>query len=298
VEILTALGNKTPLGGIGELFIKGYGVAKGYLNAPELLENRFSGVSGKRKYQTSDLVKYTTKDSQIMFIGRTDKKQIKINGNLVALEEIRHCLSLHPDIKQVEVLVTKIRNVNKLVAFYTSNSMNNKNIESANKMFHSLLNESLPAYMFPSFYIQLDDFIINANGKLDKTQFQKFESKLNENMIEEILPKTKNEKAILKIVKNRLYAFPNNTKTNLINFDCDSIATVEIINAINIKFKPEFEKRFKPEFEKKFEKNADVEDVEFDNYLNEKVFHANDLYQNPTIEGLANVLIHYWIVTN
>lgn len=291
VEIVTPFGTKTPFGGIGELYIGGNGVAKGYLNPSELLENRFTGATGKRKYQTSDLVKYTTKDSQIMFMGRTDKQQIKINGNLVALEEIRHCLSLHPNIKQVEVLVTKIGNVNKLVAFYTSNSINKKNIESANKMFHSFLNESLPAYMFPSFYIQLDDFIINANGKLDKTQFQKFESKLNENSIEEILPKTQNEKAILKIVKNRLYAFPDNTKTNLIHFGCDSIATMEIINAINIKFKPEFEKRFKPGFEKNFEKKANVENIEFDNYLNEKIFHANDLYQNPTIEGLANVLI-------
>jgi|GEM_PF-3009394 len=286
VEIITALGSKTPLGGIGELFVKGWGVAKGYLNA-QLLEKRFAGG----KFQTRDLVKCITKDPQIMFMGRSDNKQIKINGNLVALEEIRHCLSLHPDIKQVEVLVTKIGNVNKLVAFYTSNSMNKKSIESTNKMFHSLLSKSLPAYMFPSFYIQLDDFKTSANGKLDKTQFQKFESKLNENLIEEILPKTQNEKAILKIVKNRLYAFPNNTKTNLISFGCDSIATMEIINAINIKFKPEFEKRFKPDFERNFEKNTGVENVEFDNYLNEKIFHANDLYQNPTIEGLADVLI-------
>ncbi|WP_342227338.1 HAD-IIIC family phosphatase [Rickettsiella endosymbiont of Rhagonycha lignosa] len=285
VEIRTPFGSKTPLGGIGELFVAGNGVAKGYLNLQKLTEKRFTGGPGNRYYQTGDLVRYHTllEGPQLMFIGRTDNQQVKINGNLVALEEVRNCLSRHQDIQQVEVLVTKIGNVNKLVAFYTSNSMNKKNIELANKMFHSLLSESLPAYMLPSFYIQLDDFKVNANGKLDKTQFQKFESELYENLIEEILPKTQSEKAILKIVKNRLYAFPNNTKTNLINFGCDSIATMEIINAINITFKPEFEKNF--------EKNVNVENVEFDTYLNEKILHANDLYQNPTVEALADVLI-------
>lgn len=262
VEIITALGSKTPLGGIGELFVKGYGVAKGYLNAPELLENRFTGDPGKRKYQTGDLVKYTTKDPQIMFMGRTDKKQIKINGNLVALEEIRHCLSLHPDIKQVEVLFVNIGGANQLVAFYTLKSLSKKFIKSANEEFHEYLINRLPAYMIPTFYIQLDVFIVNANGKLDKTQFQKFEVELNKKQLEEIPPQTPNGKTLLKIIKKRLPFFPNNIKANFMNFGCDSISAMEIINTINNEFTLDPEKHF----------------------------HANDFYRNPSIEGLEDEL--------
>ena len=261
VEVLTPFGTQAPLGGIGELFVKGEGVAKGYLNSA-LDKNRFTGELGNRCYRTGDLVKYTTKDLQIMFMGRADDLQVKINGNLVALEEVRNCLSLHSAVKQVEVLFTNIGGANQLVAFYTLKSVNKKFIKSANEEFHEHLINRLPAYMFPSFYVQLDEFLVNAHGKLDKTQFLKFEAEFNKKQLEEIPPQTPNGKTLLKIIKKRLPSFPNNIKANFMNFGCDSISAMEIINTINNEFKLD----------------------------PKKLLHANDLYRNPSIEGLEDEL--------
>lgn len=257
IEIITLFGSKAPLGAIGELVVKGKGVAKGYLNSM-LNKDRFIGELDNRSYQTGDLVKYTTKDPQVMFVGRKDTQQVKINGNLVALEEVRSCLLRHPAVEQVKVLVTNINGISQLVAFYTLKFVNMKFIKSANEEFHDYLIKSLPAYMFPTFYRQLDGFKLNINGKLDQTQF-KFEEKFNEKQLEEIPPPTSNGKAILKIIKERLPAFPNNIKENFMYFGCNSIAAVEIISRINKEFETE-------------------------------LFRVRDLYENPTIQGLEDVL--------
>jgi amino acid adenylation domain-containing protein/FkbH-like protein len=287
LEIRTLFGTITPIGGIGELCIKGNGIGS-YLNSPKLNQEKFTEDGGKRTYQTGDLVKYTTKNPEIMFMGRANKQQVKINGYLVSPEEVRNRLSEHSAIKQVEILIIKKDGINQLVAFYILN-LQEKLIKSANQAFYDHLSKSLPAYMFPANYIQVDSFPTNANGKLDEFKFQKYELKLHANNLDEILPKTKNGKKILKIVQNVLIGFPNNIEHNFIFFGCTSLKVMQIINAINNKFKPEFIKRFKPEFEKDFE---DEFKEKFENYLNEKILHANDLYQNPTIQGLENLLIN------
>ncbi len=251
IEIITPFGSKVPLGGIGELVVRGEGVAKGYLNSL-LDKNRFTGELDNRSYHTGDLVKYTTKDPQIMFMGRKDSQQIKINGNLVSLEEIRSCLSRYPAIKQIEVGIVE----KQIVAFYTLKSTVEK---ITNEEFCRHLSKSLPFYMFPKCYVEVEDFLVNANGKLDKNQFEKLESEFNKKQLQEISPQTPNGKAILKIIKERLTAFPNNIKANFFHYGCNSITVMELIKQINDKFKSNLV--------------------------------ASDLYGNPTIEELEESLI-------
>lgn len=286
VEILTPFGTLTPLGGIGMLSVKGQGVGS-YLNLPKVESLRFTGTE-KRSYLTGDLVKYTTKDPQIMFVGRENEQQVKIRGNLVSVEEVRACLLKYKGINQVEVLIKKIDEENQLVAFYNVDAQNDKVIRPTDQNLYDHLSKSLAPYMIPKFYIEIGAFTTNANGKLNRTQFQVLEAQLNTNSLEEIPPQTPNAIEIFNIVKKRLKRFPNNIKANFNSFGCDSIAMIEIINAINAKFKPEFLKKFKPEFEKKV-KNKFKED--FEKYLSYKIFNANDLFQNPTVEGLENLLI-------
>ncbi|MGC1854709.1 MAG: HAD-IIIC family phosphatase [Candidatus Aquirickettsiella sp.] len=279
VEVLTPFGTPAPLGGIGELVVRGEGVAKGYLNS-SLNKDRFIEKSGQRTYQTGDLVKYTLEDSQLMFMGRANEDQIKINGNLVALAEVRNCLSRHPNIKQVEVLVKNIDRNNRLVAYYTLKSKNIECIKLFNKELRLYLSNRLPAYMLPSFYIKIDNFILNSNGKLDKAQFQKLELGLIDNYLEEILPKTFYGEELLKIVKVTLKNFPNNIKADLFDYGCDSINVYEIINKINCKFNSEFKKRSKSKFQN-----------DFKSYLSKKNFEAKDLYEKRTIQELENLLV-------
>jgi amino acid adenylation domain-containing protein/HAD superfamily phosphatase (TIGR01681 family) len=286
VEILTPFGTLTPLGGIGTLSVTGQGVGS-YLNLPKLESLRFTGTE-KRSYLTGDLVMYSTKDPQIMFVGRENEQQVKIRGNLVSVEEVRACLLKYKGINQVEVLIKKIDEENQLVAFYNLDAQNDKVIRPTDQNLYDHLSKSLAPYMIPKFYIEIDAFTTNANGKLNRTQFQVLEAQLNTNFLEEIPPQTPNAIEIFNIVKKRLKRFPNSIKANFNSFGCDSIAMIEIINAINAKFKPEFLKKFKPEFEKKV-KNKFKED--FEKYLSYKIFNANDLFKNPTVEGLENLLI-------
>src|SRR5436190_17153489 len=290
IEIITPFGGKVPLGGIGELVVRGEGVAKGYLNSL-LDKNRFTGELDNRSYQTGDLVKYTTKDPQIMFIGRKDSQQVKINGNLVALEEVRSCLSRHPEVKQVEVDIFE----KQIVAFYTLKSSNKKII--TNEEFHKHLSKSLPFYMFPKFYKQVKNFLVNVNGKLDKKQFQKFQAELNQKQLEEIPPNTKNGKRLLELIQKILVGFPVNPRQNLYEFGCDSINAVGIINAINEQFESEFIKNFKSEFinifQIKSEKEFESYNDEFNDYLNYINFHNLDIaiQKQPTIEYLEKLSI-------
>ncbi len=268
VEIVTRFGELAPLGAIGEIVISGAGVAKGYLNSA-LDKDRFTGKLGK-SYLTGDLGKYTTNNPQIMFMGRADTQQVKINGNLVALEEIRNCLSRHSAIKQVEIGLFSNK---QIVAFYILKSSDIKFIPT--EEFQRHLRKSLPDYMLPKFYKEVDYFEVNANGKLDKTQYIKFEEEFRKKQHEESPPQTSNGKALLKIIQEELPLFPNNINENFNNFGCDSLTVMRIITRVNLEFMPEIEKMF---------------NEKHDNHLTEKLFRASDLYKNPTIQGLENVL--------
>ncbi len=173
VEIVTLLGTKTPLGGIGKLIIKGPGIAAGYFNSPKL-QNRFTSNPGNRSYETGDLVKYSLTDLQIMFMSRADTRQVKINGNLVEIEEVISWLSRNKYISQVEIVVKNIAGINQLIAVYTLKDLSQKFNKSIIKEFRDYLSDHLPAYMHPSFYVQIDNFIniTNANGKLDNTKLK------------------------------------------------------------------------------------------------------------------------------
>ncbi len=110
VKISTLLGRLAPIGAIGELLILGDGVGS-YLNLPELEKERFIDNLDKREFLTGDLVRWNLKYRQMMFEGRITKQQVKINGNLVNLEEVRENLSKYPAIKQVKIIIKKLEDL-------------------------------------------------------------------------------------------------------------------------------------------------------------------------------------------
>src|SRR2546428_11938681 len=98
VFVLDEIRQPIPIGVAGELYVGGMGVARGYVNRPELtaekfISNPFSDHSDDRLYRTGDLVRYLP-DGNIEFLGRVDN-QVKIRGFRVELEEIEHALCSH-----------------------------------------------------------------------------------------------------------------------------------------------------------------------------------------------------------
>lgn len=152
------------VGIIGEICIGGDSLARGYLNNEELTAEKFiesSFVVGNRLYKTGDLGRWQP-DGTLEFIGRKDN-QVKIRGNRVELGEIEYSLLKNEEID--EVVVTTIDNDNKekeLVAYFTS--LKKQDIVE----LKTFLKETLPEYMIPAYYVQVQEFPLTVNGKIDK----------------------------------------------------------------------------------------------------------------------------------
>ncbi|MDP3561615.1 MAG: amino acid adenylation domain-containing protein, partial [Legionellaceae bacterium] len=147
--------NPIPLGVIGELYIGGAGLARGYLNQPELTKERFiSNPFGEgRLYKTGDLVRWLS-DGNLEYIGRNDL-QVKIRGYRIELGEVEGALLTHTDIKQCAVLCHDA----KLIAYYVGQPQEN---------LQAYLSQKLPEYMIPSAFIGLESFPLTINGKLNR----------------------------------------------------------------------------------------------------------------------------------
>ncbi|EPY10990.1 amino acid adenylation domain-containing protein [Paenibacillus alvei A6-6i-x] len=152
-----------PIGVVGELYIGGAGVTRGYLNRPELTEERFlpdpfSGESGARMYRTGDAVKYQP-DGNLIYVSRIDD-QVKIRGFRIELGEIEMVLSQVPAIKQAVVIVREDKNGEKQLAAYLVG-------EGSAQEWRTYLSERLPSYMVPTYFVQLDSLPLTPNGKID-----------------------------------------------------------------------------------------------------------------------------------
>ncbi|WP_299124660.1 polyketide synthase [uncultured Winogradskyella sp.] len=154
-----------PIGEVGELYLSGDGLARGYLNQEELTSTKFISnpfESNQKLYKTGDFGKWN-KNGTLEFIGRQDD-QVKIRGYRIELGEIETTLNALPDIKQA-IVVTNDTIVNeiKLIAYVQSK---HKDVDS--ESFRGQLLEVLPEYMVPSQYIMIDEFPATSNGKIDK----------------------------------------------------------------------------------------------------------------------------------
>jgi amino acid adenylation domain-containing protein len=159
---------QVPAGVTGELYIGGAGVAKGYLNRPELtaehfIPDPFSDEPDAHLYKTGDLAKYLT-DGQIAFIGRSDH-QIKIRGYRIEPGEIVSVLNKHPSIqKSVVVAREDIPGDKRLVAYI----MLAPGAHITANALRDSLKKYLLDYMIPTAFVVLEAFPLTPNGKLDR----------------------------------------------------------------------------------------------------------------------------------
>jgi len=165
--LLDAQMQPVPQGVIGELYIGGVQVARGYLHRPELTAERFltdpfSDKPHARMYRTGDVARYRA-DGNIEYLGRNDD-QVKIRGLRIELGEIQSRLTQFPEINEAVVLAREdVPGDKRLVAYYTA-STGQLHIET----LRSQLLEHLPDYMVPSVFVHLDALPLSPNGKLDR----------------------------------------------------------------------------------------------------------------------------------
>ncbi|MDB6024686.1 MAG: amino acid adenylation enzyme/thioester reductase family protein [Verrucomicrobiales bacterium] len=156
-----------PIGVPGELCIGGDGLARGYLNRPELTAEKFvphpfDNIPGKRIYRTGDLVRFR-RDGKIDFLGRKDN-QVKVRGYRIELGEIESVLAQHPDVQQNVVVAREdVPGEKRLVAYIVPAEK-----PATPEELRRWLLESLPEYMLPSAFVQLEVFPLTPNGKVDR----------------------------------------------------------------------------------------------------------------------------------
>jgi thioesterase domain-containing protein/acyl carrier protein len=155
-----------PAGAVGELWIGGVGVARGYLGRPELTQERFrpNPFGNGRIYRTGDLVKWLP-DGQLACLGRIDT-QVKINGLRIELGEIEACLRQHPAVGAATVIAAEYGDGRKRLVAYVVLS------PGANKPDHDVLARHLtallPSSMVPATLVWLDAMPLTQNGKVDR----------------------------------------------------------------------------------------------------------------------------------
>ncbi|MFT4927700.1 MAG: amino acid adenylation domain-containing protein, partial [Phenylobacterium sp.] len=177
--------NLVPYGAVGELHISGPGLAKGYLNNPQLSEQKFVDnpfaspltspfaspfTSTKpRMYKTGDLVKYND-HGQLMYLGRTDS-QVKLHGYRIELGEIETQLANLAQIKQAVVMLKGQQNNPYLAAYLVlsphTDDADGADVTAIRADIRQKLATRLPEHMLPSSYSVIDAVPMTVNGKLD-----------------------------------------------------------------------------------------------------------------------------------
>lgn len=239
IFILNESHYQVPIGTVGELYIGGVGLARGYLNKKELTAERFitvkinNGVSYYRLYKTGDLARYL-KDGSIEFIGRRDN-QIKLRGYRIELGEIEAALSSQPEIRSAAVLLKQLKSGEKgLVAYIVPMKFE---IPDLKELLISRLKNILPQYMLPALYIELSEMPLNSNGKIDRNHlYKRIDSDLSiDSDVAHIVPEDPVEFELYKIYQDILKVRINLVE-NFFNMGGNSLQIIVLLHKINLAF--------------------------------------------------------------
>ncbi len=165
--ILDSSMSPVPPGVVGDLYIGGVQLARGYLNRDELTREKFiadpfSAEPGSRLYKTGDIARWMP-DGAIEYLGRSDF-QIKFNGIRIETGEIEYGICRHPSISGAVVVLHKKGDKKKLAAYYTL-----KPGESCSALeIRDKLKEYLPAPVVPSYFVEMKSFPKTSSGKVDR----------------------------------------------------------------------------------------------------------------------------------
>ena len=235
VYILDRHQQPLPVGVAGELHIGGDGLARGYLNYPELttekfIQDPFNDDQSARLYKTGDLARFLP-DGNIEYVGRIDH-QVKMRGFRIEPGEIEFVLSNHEAIKECAVVLCEDAQGNEvLVAFIVC-------YESfSNLSLRRFLRENLPHYMIPAQFIQLDALPLTPNGKIDRKTLSLSVDGPTIREREFVPPNSSVEKDIAKIWRSVLSVDQIGLKDNFFDLGGHSLMVIKVISMMQEKLK-------------------------------------------------------------
>ena len=225
-----------PPGVIGELYIGGPTLARGYLNQPQLTAKQFvvaqfAGSNGaQRWYKTGDLVRWLPNCDQLEFLGRVDH-QVKIRGFRIELGEIEQQLLAQDQVTGVQVLAKQKDDKQTghaeqyLVAYVTTDDYPT----DISEVLRQALNQHLPDYMVPSAFVLLPKFELTPNGKIDRQALP--EPDWSQQQGDYIAPVNEIEKQLCDVWQNVLGVKQVGTRDNYFALGGDSISVMKLVFA-------------------------------------------------------------------
>lgn len=229
VYILDAALKLLPIGAIGELYISGKGLARGYINLEELTKEKFVKnpfEKDERLYKTGDLARWLP-DGSISFVGRKDN-QVKINGYRVELNEIKSQIEQSNLVEQCALIVKENKySIKQLIAYVVAKDEFNRTAVI------NFLKNILPEYMIPKIYVLIDRIPINSSGKIDYKALPEPDEKSFQKE-EYVSPSTDTEKQLVHIWQELLGIEKVGVYDNFFELGGNSIASIKMINEIRL----------------------------------------------------------------
>ena len=219
-KIMDIDGNQLPAYVPGEIYVGGAGIARGYLNNDEQTEKVFLTRNGIPYYNTGDLGKKDA-NGELYVHGRNDT-QIKLRGLRIELSEIEGAIANYENITLSKVVVKKINSIEHLCAYFTA--AGDINIEDLKQH----LIDSIPEYMVPSYFTQLDEFPKTPNGKTDFKNLPEPEIDAEEF----IKPRTEIEEKLFDMVSDILGTDGFGVNTDLFSVGLTSLTVIKLTSAI------------------------------------------------------------------
>ncbi|KZN30564.1 hypothetical protein N480_06285 [Pseudoalteromonas luteoviolacea S2607] len=239
VYILSPSRQLAPKGSVGELYVGGAGIARGYLNresqtAERFIKNPFNDNPENKLYRTGDLVRYLD-DGNIEFIGRNDT-QVKIRGYRIELGEVESALNQCNGVKNSVVLVKGSEENKSLVGYV---AVEGDIVGNESTLIHNLraeLHTMLPNYMVPSMFMLLDQLPLTTNGKIDKKALPDPDASLGQQNY--VAPQSETEESLLQIWSKLLKVDSSklSVTVNFYEIGGHSLLTIKLLAAIREQF--------------------------------------------------------------
>lgn len=226
--VINRFGNVCGTGMVGELCVTGDSVSSGYLNQPELTDEKFVPNPFKvksRMYKTGDLVRWSNQ-GKIEFLGRVDD-QVKVRGFRVEIQEVNAALRMHENIQDAVVTIKELNDEKYLCAYVVAN----KRIDA--KLVQKEISEKLPDYMVPSYIVQLNKIPTSLNGKVNKAELPNPVIDFNGEHVE---PKTETQKTIVQLFEKTLEVENVGIKDSFFDLGGHSIKVIRLLNYIEREF--------------------------------------------------------------
>ena len=222
-----------PPGVVGELYIGGVGLARGYRGLPELTEERFvmhafDGERPRRLYKTGDLARRFA-DGDIEFLGRDDF-QVKIRGFRIELGEIETTLSRHPGVRECAVVArARADGTKRLIAYVVPDRGPHADVSG----LRMHLRASLPEYMVPTQFVMLDSLPLSANRKVDRARLPDPDNQRPDLSTEFVAPRTAHEVTLARIWQKLLDIEQVGTEDNFFDLGGDSLMALRCMVEAN-----------------------------------------------------------------